>query len=68
MQYINHPIVNDKVYGIEKQPSNYGQYLYCHEVEFAHPLKKNKVVKVDLPMPSEFVTKLEEFNYDVSKI
>lgn len=64
MQYINHPIVNDKVYGIEKHPSEYGQYLYCHTVEFTHPTKKNKVVKIDLPMPSEFLMKLEEFNYE----
>ena len=63
MQYINHPIVNDKVYGIEKNPSEYGQYLYCHELEFMHPNKFERIF-VDLPMPREFIEKMEELEHE----
>ena len=63
MQFINHPIVNDKVYGIEKNPSKYGQYLYCRELEFIHP-NKFENIHVTLDMPVEFQEKIKELSYE----
>lgn len=59
MKYINHPIVNDELYGIEKQCSEYGQYLYCSHIDFIHPFA-NKPISIDLDLPIEFKEKIEE--------
>lgn len=59
MQYINHPIFNDKVYGIEKNPSDFGQYLMCHEIEFYHPVTKD-LIYVNLDISLEFEEKISE--------
>ncbi|GAA5414344.1 RluA family pseudouridine synthase [Ureaplasma ceti] len=59
MQFINHPVVNDKVYGIEKNPSDFGQYLMCHEVQFYNPMDQ-KLVHINLPIPQEFQERINE--------
>lgn len=59
MRFINHPIVNDPLYGIEKECTDYGQYLYCSNLSFIHPFKNNKI-NLSLPLPKEFILKIEE--------
>lgn len=59
MKYINHPIINDELYGIEKQCSEYGQYLYCSHISFVHPFT-NKKININLDLPIEFKEKIEE--------
>lgn len=53
MQYINHPIVNDPLYGIDKKTSKYNQYLYCSNISFYEPNTKN-LININLPLPEEF--------------
>lgn len=59
MRFINHPIVNDPLYGIEKKCTNYGQYLFCSYLNFIHPFKHNRI-NLSLPMPTEFNLKIKE--------
>lgn len=59
MRFINHPIVNDPLYGVEKECTDYGQYLYCSHLSFIHPFKHNKI-NLSLPLPQEFILKIKE--------
>lgn len=51
MEYINHPVVNDPVYGYNKMEDNYfGQMLHAKEIGFVHPVTKEFMdFKVDAP-------------------
>lgn len=59
MRYINHPIINDPLYGIEKKCTEYGQYLYCSHLSFIHPIYKT-LIDLTLKLPQEFSDKIEE--------
>lgn len=37
MNYINHPIVNDPVYGYKRKTTEFGQMLHAKEIGFIHP-------------------------------
>ncbi len=37
MNYINHPIVNDPVYGYKRNQADFGQMLHAKEIGFIHP-------------------------------
>ncbi|MDE6473346.1 MAG: RluA family pseudouridine synthase, partial [Ureaplasma sp.] len=59
MNYINHPILNDPLYGTKLNNDDYNQYLHCTYVKFNHPiLFKNIEIKSSLP--NEFLKKIEE--------
>lgn len=51
MNYINHPVVNDPVYGYNKMDDKeFGQMLHAKEIGFVHPItKKFMDFKVDPP-------------------
>lgn len=51
MEYINHPVVNDPVYGYNKMDdSEFGQMLHAKEIGFIHPVTKEFMdFKVDVP-------------------
>lgn len=50
MDYINHPVVNDSVYGRRKLIDDTGQMLHAKELGFIHPKTKNMMYfKSDLP-------------------
>ena len=53
MQYINHPIYNDPIYGINKHTTKFNQYLYCSHISFYHPINK-ELININLEMPHEF--------------
>lgn len=53
MQYINHPVYNDPIYGIDKKTTKYNQYLYCANISFYHPIS-NDLINVSLDYPKEF--------------
>ena len=44
MNYINHPIVNDPVYGNSKLIDETGQMLHAKKLELVHPTTKKKMV------------------------
>lgn len=51
MNYINHPVVNDPVYGYNKMDDKeFGQMLHAKEIGFIHPITKEFMdFKVDPP-------------------
>ena len=51
MNYINHPVVNDPVYGYNKlDDKEFGQMLHAKEIGFVHPITKEFMsFKVDVP-------------------
>lgn len=59
MNYINHPIINDPVYGPKGKTTPFGQMLHAKEIGFIHPVTKEYMnFKCDVP---------EEFNKIVEK-
>ncbi len=60
MQYINHPIVNDPVYGKRKILDETGQCLHAKELGFIHPRTK-EYLHFESPLPSSFLDILETF-------
>ena len=59
MAYINHPVLNDPLYGIRKQTTPYGQYLHAKTLGFVHPTT-NEYMEFSSELPIEFSEKLEE--------
>lgn len=51
MSYINHPVVNDPVYGYNKlDDKEFGQMLHAKEIGFVHPVTKEFMdFQVDVP-------------------
>lgn len=64
MEYINHPVVNDPVYGNKKLlDHDFGQMLHAKTLGFIHPIT-NEYLEFNSNVPEEF-TKLEEkFNLE----
>ena len=52
MEYINHPVVNDPVYGYNKMDDkDFGQMLHAKEIGFVHPITKEFMdFKVEPPV------------------
>ena len=54
MNYINHPVVNDPVYGHSKMDSeSFGQMLHAKEIGFIHPITK-EFMDFTVEPPEEF--------------
>ncbi len=53
LRHINHPIINDELYGIEKTTTPYKQYLHAYFLSFIHPFT-NQEIKIETPIPAEF--------------
>ena len=53
MNYINHPIVGDPVYGYKKNINDFGQMLHAKEIGFIHPITKEYMTFKCNP-PKEF--------------
>ena len=60
MEYINHPVVNDPVYGNKKIINDFGQCLHAKELGFIHPTTK-EYMHFDSELPSEFVDIINMF-------
>lgn len=59
MSYINHPVVNDPVYGYNKlDDKNFGQMLHAEEIGFIHPIT-HKFMDFKVEPPREFNRILE---------
>ncbi len=59
MAYIGYPVLNDPLYGIKKQTTEFGQYLHAKTLGFIHPTTLQKM-SFDSELPIEFQEKLEE--------
>ena len=60
MNYINHPVVNDPVYGRRKLIDKTGQCLHAKTLGFIHPTT-NKYMEFDSELPSCFTNILDRF-------
>lgn len=60
MDYINHPVVNDPVYGRRKTINDYGQMLHAYYLGFNHPITK-KFMEFEVEPEKEFNEILEMF-------
>ena len=61
MQYINHPIVNDPVYGHHKLiDPDFGQMLHAKTIGFIHPTT-NQYMEFTSPVPKKFTEILKIF-------
>ena len=54
MQFINHPILGDPIYGPKKVIGTNGQFLHAKTLSFTHPTKKEHMT-FHATMPSNFV-------------
>ena len=61
MNYINHPIVNDPVYGKSKKTTPFGQFLHSKSIRFIHPITK-KEIYIESDLPKEFSEYLENID------
>ena len=59
LAYINYPIVNEPLYGKEKNCTEFGQMLHSKSIRFNHP-RTNKELYFEVEPPKEFKEKLEE--------
>lgn len=64
MNYINHPVVNDPVYGNYPKIDESGQVLHAKKLELIHPTTKEKMVFTS-ELPEEFKNILEKFKMEV---
>ena len=64
MNYINHPVVNDPVYGNYPKIDETGQVLHAQKLELIHPTTKEKMV-FEAEIPEEFKNILEKFKMEV---
>lgn len=60
MEYINHPVVNDPVYGRRKIIDNSGQCLHAQELGFKHP-KTKEYMQFTSELPQSFTNILTKF-------
>ena len=64
LAYINHPVVNDPVYGYKKMDDkNFGQMLHASTIGFIHPITK-KYLEFSSDVPDTFKKILEEYRED----
>ena len=61
MSYINHPVVNDPVYGYNKMDDKeFGQMLHAKEIGFVHPIT-HEFMDFKVDPPKEFYQILEHY-------
>ncbi len=59
MAYIGHPVLNDPLYGVKKQTTEFGQYLHAETLGFVHPRTK-QFLEFSCDPPQEFIDKMNE--------
>ena len=64
MAFINHPVINDPLYGVKKQTTDFGQYLHAYLLGFEHP-RTGKYMEFTVDAPKEFYDKVEELKNNI---
>ncbi|MEG2198625.1 MAG: RluA family pseudouridine synthase, partial [Malacoplasma sp.] len=59
LKYIGNPIINDPIYGKDKNTTEYCQYLFANQISFIHPFTKKNVF-VNLKTPKEFLNYIKD--------
>lgn len=60
MAYINHPVVNDPIYGKRISDNDFGQLLHSTKIEFIHPIT-NKTISFTKDAPEMFYELLNDY-------
>jgi len=60
MAYINHPVVNDPIYGKRISDNDFGQLLHSTKISFIHPVTKEEIT-FEKDAPKEFYELLEKY-------
>ncbi len=63
MKYINHPVVNDPLYGKLVSNNTFGQLLHSYKIKFKHP-RTGEVLEFTKEPPLEFFEILEKVTHD----
>lgn len=63
MRYINHPVINDPLYGSRKSVTDYEQFLHAYYLKFTHPIT-NQTLEFKDEIPSEFVEMIQKLKYE----
>lgn len=58
--YINHPIINDSIYGYRKAIDDTGQLLHAHYLAFYHP-RTGEYMEFKINLPKHFIKLMETF-------
>lgn len=53
MRHINHPVINDPLYGSNKNTTEYEQYLHSYFLSFVHPTTHQEI-SFEVKKPKEF--------------
>lgn len=53
MNYIDHPITNDPIYGKKTIDKAFGQMLHSYYISFKHP-RSREIISKEIALPSEF--------------
>lgn len=64
MEYINHPVFNDPVYGKNKKTTSFGQFLHSKSIRFIHPITGKEIYK-EAPLPEEFQNYIEKLDSNI---
>ena len=68
LNYINHPIVGDELYGYRRDRlASDGMFLHSRSIEFNHP-RTAKRMKYVATIPNKFEKTLERLDYNLDKI
>ena len=59
MQYIDHPVIGDEIYGRKSDKNPFGQYLHAYKLTFSHPITQ-ETLHFEANVPEAFQEKLEE--------
>ena len=60
LSYINHPVINDPIYGSNKDDKSFGQMLHAKTIGFIHPITK-KYMEFNIDVPQEFKVIQEKY-------
>ena len=68
MNYIHHPILGDKLYGLKKEKILFdSQVLHAYNLQFIHPQTQEKINVIGKLKP-DFMTAIEKTKLDYTKI
>ena len=68
MNYIHHPILGDKIYGLKKEKIIFdSQVLHAYNLQFTHPIT-NKKLNITADLKDDFILALKKTGLDYKKI
>lgn len=59
-KFIKHNVINDPLYGINKNTTKYGQFLVANKLQFKHPIT-NKMINIEIDIPIEFKNYIKKY-------